>query len=209
MPVKRHREMMSATAARRQPSRHQQERSRRGRGATYGAGRRTRPKPSRGHESTIEWSLLRGRAPATCRRREPRIATRFSPHTVDREVRVSPSNENKMSDGGRDRASLGVKVWKSSQKWSVRRSAVRSIVCLGPSFSTRKSNLFGIVANVNNHGASILLGLNEHLPLAGFLDEASVVPGLGHVPLLCLRKIRCNAQHSSLVQSGGLGGRSK
>ena len=37
-------------------------------------------------------------------------------------------NENKMSDGGRGRASLGVKVWKSSQKWSVRRSAVRSIV---------------------------------------------------------------------------------
>jgi len=30
-----------------------------------------------------------------------------------------------MSDGGRDRVSLGVGVWKSSQKWSVRRSAVR------------------------------------------------------------------------------------
>ncbi len=41
------------------------------------------------------------------------------------------SNENKMSDGGRERASLGVKVWKSSQKWSVRRSAVRSIARLG------------------------------------------------------------------------------
>ncbi len=40
-------------------------------------------------------------------------------------------NENKMSDGGRGRASLGVKVWKSSQKWSVRRSAVRSIAWLG------------------------------------------------------------------------------
>ena len=26
-----------------------------------------------------------------------------------------PSNENKMSDGGRGRASLGVEVWKSSQ----------------------------------------------------------------------------------------------
>jgi hypothetical protein len=35
-----------------------------------------------------------------------------------------------MSDGGRDRASLGVEVWKSSQKWSVRRSAVRSIAWL-------------------------------------------------------------------------------
>ena len=40
-------------------------------------------------------------------------------------------NENKMSDGGRDRASLGVEVWKSSQKWSVQRSAVRTIVWLG------------------------------------------------------------------------------
>ena len=43
------------------------------------------------------------------------------------------SNENKMSDGGRGRASLGVKVWRSSQKWSVRRSAVRSIAWLGAS----------------------------------------------------------------------------
>src|SRR5213595_1724265 len=41
------------------------------------------------------------------------------------------SNENKISDGGRGRASLGVEVWKSSQKWSVRRSAVRSIAWLG------------------------------------------------------------------------------
>src|SRR6476619_7665866 len=39
-------------------------------------------------------------------------------------------NENKMSDGGRDRASLEMGVWKSSQKWSVQRSAVRSIAWL-------------------------------------------------------------------------------
>jgi hypothetical protein len=42
------------------------------------------------------------------------------------------SNENKMSDGGRGRASLGVEVWKSSHKWSVRRSAVRSIAWVRP-----------------------------------------------------------------------------
>jgi hypothetical protein len=36
-----------------------------------------------------------------------------------------------MSDGGRERASLGVEVWKSSQKWSAQRSAVRSIAWLG------------------------------------------------------------------------------
>ncbi len=40
-------------------------------------------------------------------------------------------NENKMSDGGRERASLGVEVWKSSQKWRAQRSAVRSIAWLG------------------------------------------------------------------------------
>ena len=36
-----------------------------------------------------------------------------------------------MSDGGRGRASIGVEVWKSSQKWSAERSAVRSIAWLG------------------------------------------------------------------------------
>ena len=35
-----------------------------------------------------------------------------------------------MSDGGRERVSLGVNMWKSYQKWSVRRSAVRSIAWL-------------------------------------------------------------------------------
>ena len=36
-----------------------------------------------------------------------------------------------MSDGGRGRASLGGEELKSSQKWSVPRSAVRSIAWLG------------------------------------------------------------------------------
>ena len=35
-----------------------------------------------------------------------------------------------MSDGGRERASLGVKVWKSSQNVDAKRSAVRSIAWL-------------------------------------------------------------------------------
>ena len=39
-------------------------------------------------------------------------------------------NENKMSDGGRQRASLGVEVWKSSQMLNAERSAVRSIAWL-------------------------------------------------------------------------------
>src|SRR5207248_7902400 len=45
-------------------------------------------------------------------------------------TRVFASDENKMSDGGRGRALLGVEVWKSSQEWSVERSAVRSIAWL-------------------------------------------------------------------------------
>jgi hypothetical protein len=49
--------------------------------------------------------------------------------TKKRQVNFA-SNENKMSDGGQGRASLGVGVWKSSQKWSVQRSAVRSIAWL-------------------------------------------------------------------------------
>ena len=36
-----------------------------------------------------------------------------------------------MSDGGPERASLGVEVWKSYQKWGAQRSAVRSIAWLG------------------------------------------------------------------------------
>src|SRR4051812_16546673 len=38
-----------------------------------------------------------------------------SPHQL---VRALPSNENKMSDGGRERASLGAEVWKSSEMWT-------------------------------------------------------------------------------------------
>jgi hypothetical protein len=46
-------------------------------------------------------------------------------------TRAETPNENKMSDGGQGRASLGVEVMKSSQKWSVQRSGVRSIAWLG------------------------------------------------------------------------------
>jgi hypothetical protein len=55
------------------------------------------------------------------------------------------SNENKMSEGGRGRASLGVFVWKSSHRWSAQRSAVRSIAWLGAGWL------------VSNRGVSFLL----------------------------------------------------
>jgi hypothetical protein len=47
------------------------------------------------------------------------------------------SNENKMSDGGRGRASFGVEMWKSSQSRSVQRSAVRSIAWLDGGVASR------------------------------------------------------------------------
>src|SRR4051812_14572129 len=41
-----------------------------------------------------------------------------------------PSNENKMSDGGRRCASLGMFVCRSCHEWSAQRSGVRSIAWL-------------------------------------------------------------------------------
>ena len=48
---------------------------------------------------------------------------------LNRYVMTLPSNENKMSDGGRGRVSLAVKVWKSSQsgRRAVRRSLHRMV----------------------------------------------------------------------------------
>ena len=57
-------------------------------------------------------------------------ATMHTPADNKAIIRIScgeRSNENKMSDGGRGRVSLGVEVWKSSQKWIAERSDVRSI----------------------------------------------------------------------------------
>src|SRR6266478_8706592 len=55
----------------------------------------------------------------------------FLGHFAECNSHLIRPNENKMSDGGRGRASIGVEVWESYQKWSVRRSAVRSIARLG------------------------------------------------------------------------------
>jgi len=62
----------------------------------------------------------------------PNLARRTCAAISNGDLRVhkATSNENKMSDGGRDRGSLAVEVWTSSQKWSVQRSAVRSIAWL-------------------------------------------------------------------------------
>ncbi len=70
---------------------------------------------------------------------------------------LTTSNENKMSDDGRERASLGVGMLKSSQEWSVQRSAVRSIAWLGLFWLHRKTNWLRLTAwNTNrNIAASI------------------------------------------------------
>src|SRR5205823_4706595 len=58
----------------------------------------------------------------------------------------SLSNENKMRDGGEGRASLGMKVWKSSQKLRVQRSAVRSIAWLGD----ERGNIISVILGTSN-----------------------------------------------------------
>src|ERR1700692_30848 len=50
-----------------------------------------------------------------------------------------------MSDGGRGRASRGMEVWTSYQKWSAQPSAVRSIAWLG--LGCDKLNMFGCNAD--------------------------------------------------------------
>jgi hypothetical protein len=57
-----------------------------------------------------------------------------------------------MSDGGRGRASVEVVVWKSSQKRSVQRSAVRSIAWL-------------------DARCAIIMGMRESLPYERTEDE--------------------------------------
>ena len=52
-------------------------------------------------------------------------------HTTPFMIRAVTFNENKMSDGGRERGLLGVEVWKPSQNEDTERSAVRSIAWLG------------------------------------------------------------------------------
>ena len=68
---------------------------------------------------------------------------------LDTEISVIRSNENKMSDSGRGRASLEVEKWKSSQEESVRRSGVRSIAWLGLLGETRTDS--SQISHGDNH----------------------------------------------------------
>ena len=88
---------------------------------------------------------------------------------------LTRSNENKMSDGGRGRVSLEVKVWKSSQKRNVQRSAVRSIAWLGL-WSNRQLTQAHPMRNLRlvklarNHSATLLISD----ALGGLLQCATV-----------------------------------
>jgi hypothetical protein len=68
-------------------------------------------------------------------------------------------NENKMSDGGRGRASLEWKCRSHLKKWSVRRSAVHSIDWLGLS---RNINI-GFAADIK----WVAEGIRLHIVLNG------------------------------------------
>jgi hypothetical protein len=83
---------------------------------------------------------------------------KMKPNTGARRIR---SNEKEMSDGGRERASLGVEVCKSCQKWSVQRSAVRSSVWLDAFivFAGRCIRRFGQGSSVSSMaGSTVELG---------------------------------------------------
>src|SRR6202043_501998 len=58
------------------------------------------------------------------------LTTEKSAWADSRQAAMS-SNENKMSDGGRERVPLGMELSKSSQNLIAQRSAVRSIAWLG------------------------------------------------------------------------------
>jgi hypothetical protein len=79
--------------------------------------------------SGVQWNSRQqhGDGTAECSRNRSRAGALYSnparalgraklrdPSSVQAHVWLK-SNENKMSDGGRDRASIGVEVWKSSQ----------------------------------------------------------------------------------------------
>ncbi|MEY2507814.1 MAG: hypothetical protein QOH01_2143, partial [Verrucomicrobiota bacterium] len=78
------------------------------------------------HQTNIKARIGPNTAPKTKRTQNSNRSRGGSRFTVS----AQPSNENKMSDGGRGRASIGVKLWKSYQKWSAQRSGVRSIAWL-------------------------------------------------------------------------------
>jgi hypothetical protein len=79
-----------------------------------------------------------------------------------------------MSDGGRGRASLGVKVWKSSQKWSVQRSAVRSIAWLDRSRGCYME--LGYCASRRVETDPVLFASNRKRNVPKLLHRLSIVP---------------------------------
>jgi hypothetical protein len=79
-----------------------------------------------------------------------------------------------MSDGGRDRASLGVEVWKSSQKWSLQRSAVRSIAWLDRSRRCNMELRYGASRRVE--ADPILFATDRKRNIPKLLHRLCIVP---------------------------------
>ncbi|MEO7966749.1 MAG: hypothetical protein ABIT38_22855 [Gemmatimonadaceae bacterium] len=86
-----------------------------------------------------------------------------------------------MSDGGRERAPLGLEMWKSSQKWSVQRSAVRSIAWLDPScIDVAKTVVFPLAAPSCDGDPALSMWLlkQPHLIVVYHMNHAnSEMPG--------------------------------
>ena len=79
-----------------------------------------------------------------------------------------------MSDGGRGRAALGVEVWKSSQKWRVQRSAVRSIAWLDAGVASRCKVAQGKWLRRKRVSAEVRFGENRACTDGRSADEIEV-----------------------------------
>src|SRR3954454_9905664 len=92
-----------------------------------------------------------------------------------------------MSDGGPERAFLGVEVWKSSHRWRVGRSAVRSIAWLDGSRRIRVS-----LSNPRTFG-----GISPSLPAHGKISKVKN----RRIEIDC-----CGQANDPAVRCGAIGG---
>ena len=102
------------------------------------------------------------------------------------------SNENKMSDGGQERALIGVKVWKSSQKWSAQRSAVRSIGWLGV-WTALEHDIDGVIEPCRRLQVPPTQTCIELL----LIQREQVKNRKAHVPSLLFQRVAKSRPHSA------------
>src|SRR4051794_25756296 len=109
---------------------------------------------------------------------------------------VTASNENKMSDGGRERASIAPGVWKPSQKWSAQRSAVRSIAWLGLKVFTAQHRIRSRTVRC------FLLEVDRNAPVDAVLLLYSLGPRENSILLLSIEDIANDNVRAAIIIKG-------